>query len=104
MTLPLKLIYDFRDVIFDKNVVTIIPIFIVPRSGYVLFDKTVKLKGIPVGEWYLPKELYANPSEVPDNIGFCTPDEYSCVPTGLINVTECYDGKRSESSLNLLLN
>lgn len=62
------------------------------RAGYMLFDKTIKLKGIPVGEWYIPKELYANPSEVPDNIGFCTPDKYSCPPTGLINVTECYAG------------
>ncbi|KAJ8028833.1 Platelet glycoprotein 4 [Holothuria leucospilota] len=62
------------------------------RAGYLLFDKNIKVKGIPVGEWYVPKELYANPSEVPDNIGFCTPDKYSCPPTGLLNVTECFDG------------
>ncbi|KAJ8028834.1 Scavenger receptor class B member 1 [Holothuria leucospilota] len=60
------------------------------RTGAAVFESTRKYNGIKVLHYVQPEWLFASPDIYPPNIGFCTPDEFSCPPSGLANATECY--------------
>ncbi|KAK7481721.1 hypothetical protein BaRGS_00027094 [Batillaria attramentaria] len=60
------------------------------RSVFGVYSEDVKTtQGIPLRRFLgSPLEL-ANVTENPDNIGFCTPDETKCLPSGLLNISNC---------------
>eukprot|EP00057_Strongylocentrotus_purpuratus_P017266 XP_011671740.1 PREDICTED: lysosome membrane protein 2 isoform X2 [Strongylocentrotus purpuratus] len=60
------------------------------RSGLLVFKGYREFRGIWLYYFSAPEYLYANASIYPTNIDFCTPDQTTCPPTGLINVSECY--------------
>ncbi|XP_071786399.1 lysosome membrane protein 2-like [Asterias amurensis] len=59
------------------------------RAGVIEYTGPNELEGIPTGKFSAPAFQYASAEEYPDNIGFCTPDESGCTPTGLLNATNC---------------
>eukprot|EP00057_Strongylocentrotus_purpuratus_P017289 XP_011671763.1 PREDICTED: lysosome membrane protein 2 [Strongylocentrotus purpuratus] len=63
------------------------------ESGFLSYDYSGKIRGVPVSHFSVPALLYANVSYYPDNQGFCTPAGNSpCVPNGLLNVSNCQAG------------
>ncbi|XP_072171020.1 lysosome membrane protein 2-like [Diadema setosum] len=63
------------------------------RSGFLSYDYSGSIRGIPVSHFSVPDLLYANVSYYPDNLGFCTPPgNLPCVPNGLLNVSNCQPG------------
>ncbi|XP_063955547.1 scavenger receptor class B member 1-like [Lytechinus pictus] len=60
------------------------------RSGLLLFEGYREFRGIWLYYFSAPEYLYANASIYPPNIDFCTPDQTTCPPSGLINVSVCY--------------
>lgn len=63
------------------------------RSGFLSYDYSGKIRGVPVSHFSVPALLYANVSYYPENQGFCTPPGNSpCVPNGLLNVSNCQPG------------
>ncbi|XP_063955548.1 platelet glycoprotein 4-like [Lytechinus pictus] len=63
------------------------------KSGFLSYDYSGKIRGVPVSHFSVPSLLYANVSYYPENQGFCTPPGNSpCVPNGLLNVSNCQAG------------
>ncbi|XP_041464193.1 scavenger receptor class B member 1-like [Lytechinus variegatus] len=60
------------------------------RSGLLLFEGYREFRGVWLYYFSAPEYLYANASIHPPNIDFCTPDQTTCPPSGLINVSVCY--------------
>lgn len=58
---------------------------------YLTFEKYVTVKGIPAYRFKAPKEVFANVSVNPDNIGFCVSKKH-CMSGGVLNATACKKG------------
>nr|AFK11285.1 mLGP85/LIMP II [Callorhinchus milii] len=61
------------------------------RSMYAVFEKELEVQGIRAYRFIIPKEIFANATENPDNKGFCTPPG-NCQPGGVQNVSICKQG------------
>lgn len=60
------------------------------RSVYGVYSQDVKTpQGIPLHRFLGTPDELANVSVNPDNIGFCTPNNSSCLPSGLLNISNC---------------
>ncbi|XP_071510540.1 lysosome membrane protein 2-like [Diadema antillarum] len=60
------------------------------RSGFVVYEGYRNFRGAWLYHFSAPEYLYANATIFPPNIDFCTPNQTTCPPTGLLNVSECY--------------
>ncbi|NP_001279072.1 lysosome membrane protein 2-like [Callorhinchus milii] len=61
------------------------------KSMYAVFEKELEVQGIRAYRFIIPKEIFANATENPDNKGFCTPPG-NCQPGGVQNVSICKQG------------
>ncbi|XP_076449176.1 lysosome membrane protein 2-like [Babylonia areolata] len=60
------------------------------RSVYGAYQKDVTAKqSISLRRYVGTAEELANYTANPDNIGFCTPGNNSCLPSGLLNISNC---------------
>ncbi|XP_077984815.1 platelet glycoprotein 4-like [Glandiceps talaboti] len=65
---------------------------VVCRSLDAEFDQPTSVHGIDCNRFHISKKTLASPEENPDNIGFCTPDANHCLPSGLLNMSNCQHG------------
>ncbi|XP_062868043.1 lysosome membrane protein 2 [Trichomycterus rosablanca] len=61
------------------------------RSIYMLFEKEVKVKGIPAYRFTPPRDVLASGKNNPENKGFCL-DKKKCLDDGVLNVAVCRKG------------
>ena len=65
-----------------------------------MYQKDVKTsQGISLRRYVGTKSELANATVNPDNIGFCTP-RTKCLPTGLLNISNCQTGGSQTSFLS----
>jgi lysosome membrane protein 2 len=60
------------------------------RSLNLVFLKESTYNGLSVYEFHLPKNIFANSTNNPDNNGFCEND--TCLGNGVLNITQCSSG------------
>ena len=58
-------------------------------SIHLRYVKSYSLKGIGLYRFSPPADVFANHTENPDNLGFCVPDNSSCLGSGVLNVAPC---------------
>uniref|UniRef100_A0A668AS77 Scavenger receptor class B member 2 n=1 Tax=Myripristis murdjan TaxID=586833 RepID=A0A668AS77_9TELE len=61
------------------------------RSLYALYEKDVRVKGVPGYRFIPPSKVFANLTVNPDNAGFCVPAG-NCLGSGVLNVSACKQG------------
>ncbi|XP_054721592.1 lysosome membrane protein 2-like [Uloborus diversus] len=61
------------------------------RSVFLEFDKEVLVQGIPALRFVTPERLFASPKENPDNMCYCTEEQY-CELSGILDVSPCRKG------------
>uniref|UniRef100_A0A8B9JYQ8 Uncharacterized protein n=1 Tax=Astyanax mexicanus TaxID=7994 RepID=A0A8B9JYQ8_ASTMX len=61
------------------------------RSIHMLFEKEVKVKGIPAYRYTPPRAVLASGKNNPENEGFCL-DPANCLDDGVLNVAVCRKG------------
>lgn len=61
------------------------------RSIHMLFEKEVKVKGIPAYRYTPPRAVFASGKNNPENEGFCL-DPANCLDDGVLNVAVCRKG------------
>lgn len=68
------------------------------RSVFLEYEKDVVVQGIPALRFVTPERLFASPLHNPDNMCYCTEEQY-CELSGILDVSPCRKGK--VVSLNL---
>ncbi|XP_063431103.1 lysosome membrane protein 2-like isoform X2 [Mytilus trossulus] len=61
------------------------------RSYMISFEKKGEFKGVRYSRFIMKDDVFASIKTSPENAGFCTPRN-KCLPSGLINNTECRKG------------
>ncbi|XP_076101275.1 lysosome membrane protein 2-like isoform X3 [Mytilus galloprovincialis] len=61
------------------------------RSYMISFEKKGEFKGVRYSRFIMKDDVFASIKTNPENAGFCTPRN-KCLPSGLINNTECRKG------------
>jgi len=69
------------------------------RSISIVFEKESSVSGIPTYRFVVPESAFASPTDNPDNLCYCTPDDSHCLSTGVLNVSACQFGAPAISSL-----
>lgn len=60
---------------------------------YLVFEKDVRVTGIPGYRFVTPREVLASPEENPENECFCKGGEYGpCLKTGAMRLAPCRNG------------
>ncbi|XP_072261661.1 lysosome membrane protein 2 [Pyxicephalus adspersus] len=77
--------------LIDKNDILYIFSSDLCRSLYTVYDSTQRVKQISAFRFVIPEKAFANVTVNPDNAGFCVPAG-NCLPSGLLNVSECKQG------------
>ncbi|XP_030837087.1 lysosome membrane protein 2 [Strongylocentrotus purpuratus] len=62
------------------------------RSVYATFKQDMETRRIPTWRYTVPKPVFDNHYVEPTNSAFCTPDKKSCLPGGILNITDCQFG------------
>ncbi|XP_071787069.1 lysosome membrane protein 2-like isoform X1 [Asterias amurensis] len=62
------------------------------RSIIAVYEKETSVRDMPTWRYVGPPEAFANATAYPPNVGFCTPNASYCLPSGLLNVSNCQFG------------
>ena len=82
--------------IFNENDVSrfcLLISFTMNRSISAVFEQETEVRDIHTWRYVGPPSAFANATENPSNAGFCTPDSSHCLPSGMLNVSNCQFGK-----------
>ncbi|XP_038056908.1 platelet glycoprotein 4-like isoform X2 [Patiria miniata] len=74
---------------FDKKKMMYVFSSDICRSINAVFDEETSVRDIPTWRYVGPPSAFANATENPSNAGFCTPSPEFCLPSGLLNISNC---------------
>ncbi|XP_022079488.1 lysosome membrane protein 2-like isoform X2 [Acanthaster planci] len=83
---------SYNQPFFDKRKLMYVFSSDICRSISAVYEKETEVRDISTWRYVGPPEAFANATENPDNAGFCTPNTTFCLPSGLLNVSNCQFG------------